>query len=234
VLFRSVLGTLTVRNCTLDPGGGLSADGVTLRPAQSSLVVSPANKKLQLTVEKSVVGTLIVPNVIEHLDIADSIVDAQGGAAIAGTNGAGDYAARTTIEATTIFGKCWLHELTRGSEVLFNDVVLVLRRQNGCIRFSYIPPDSATPRRYRCQPAGNATPAQLARLVPSFTSLRFGDPGYAQLSRSGPEEIATGGSDGSEIGAFFSLKNPIRKQNLIMRLGEYLPFGLAPALIEVT
>ena len=228
------LGRLTLSNCTLDPGGGLSADGVTLRPPQNSLLISPAATALQIVIRKSIVGGLLVPDTIEHMDISDSIVDAQGGVAIAGLNGAGDYAVRTTIEATTIFGKCWLHELTLGSEVLFNDVVLALRKQNGCVRFSYIPPGSETPRRYRCLPPDGATPDDLAHLIPSFTSVRFGDPGYAQLSRSGPDEIATGGSDGSEIGAFFILKNPVRRQNLIMRLAEYLPFGLAPALIEVT
>lgn len=229
-----VLEKLTMRNCTLDPGGGLSSDGVTLRPQQDSLHVSTANTTLQVLIEKSILGTLLVPNTVEHMDIGNSILDAQSGVAIAGLNGAGDYAVRTSIEATTIFGKCWLHELTLGSEVLFNDLVQVLRKQNGCVRFSYLAPGSETPRRYRCQPPDGTTPDELARLMPSFISMRYGDPGYAQLSRSGPEEIATGGSDRSEIGAFFILKNPVRRQNLIMRLAEYLPFGLAPALIEVT
>jgi len=231
---QGVLGQLNIRNCTLDPGGGLASDGVTLRPMRASLSVAAANTKLTVVIDHSIVGALRVPNTIEHLHIADSIVDAQQGIAIAGLAGADDFAARSTIEATTIFGRCWLQELTLGSEVLFDDVVIVRRKQQGCVRFSYIAPSSETPRRYRCIPPDDVDAETIARLTPAFTSTRFGDPGYAQLSRSGPTEIATGGSDGAEIGAFFSLKNPLRRQNLLMRLDEYLPFGLAAALIEVT
>ncbi len=228
------LGQLNITNCTLDPGGGLSADGVTLRPGRPSLSTAATNTRLSVVIHKSIAGALRVPNTIESMEIADSIVDAQGGVAISGLNGVGDYAARSTIEATTIFGQCWLQELTLGSEVLFDEAVIVRRKQNGCVRFSYIAPTSETPRRYRCLPPDGASADEIARLTPSFTSTRFGDPGYAQLSRNGPIELATGASDGSEIGAFFSLKNPLRRQNLVMRLEEYLPFGLVPALIEVT
>ena len=231
---QGALGQLNITNCTLDPGGGLSSDGVALRPMQNSLTVAATDTDLNVVIAESIVGALRVPNTIEAMQINDSIVDAQGGVAIAGLGGANDYAARSTIEATTIFGQCWLQELTLGSEVLFDDVVTVRRKQNGCVRFSYIAPNSDTPRRYRCIPPDGATAAEIAHLTPSFTSARFGDPGYAQLGRSGPIEIATGASDGSEIGAFFSLKNPLRRQNLVMRLEEYLPFGLVPALIEVT
>jgi len=201
---------------------------------QTSLSVAATSTKLNILIDRSIVGALRVPNAIEHLHIADSIVDAQQGIAISGPTGANDFAARSTIEATTILGRCWLQELTLGSEVLFDEVVVVRRKQQGCVRFSYIAPASETPRRYHCIPADDADAGTLARLTLAFTSTRFGDPGYAQLSRNGPIEIATGGSDGSEIGGFFSLKNVLRRQNLVMRLDEYLPFGLAAALIEVT
>jgi len=111
--------------------------------------------------------------------------------------------------------------------------VIVRRKQNGCVRFSYLAPGSATPRRYHCLPPDDASDAENARLTSGFTSTRFSDPGYAQLSRYAPLEIATGAADGSEIGAFHFLMNPQRRQNLLMRLDEYLPFGLSAALINV-
>jgi hypothetical protein len=73
-----------------------------------------------------------------------------------------------------------------------------------------------------------------ARTVPSFTSIHYGLPGYAQLRLGAPLEIRTGAEDGSEMGAFCHLKQPQRETNLRVRLEEYLPFGLDAGLIYVT
>ncbi|MGE5324032.1 MAG: hypothetical protein ACM3SW_14275, partial [Actinomycetota bacterium] len=53
---------------------------------------------------------------------------------------------------TTIFGEVHVQELTLASEVIFNARVMSKRRQHGCVRFSFVPEGSETPRRYRCQP----------------------------------------------------------------------------------
>ena len=74
----------------------------------------------------------------------------------------------------------------------------------------------------------------LARLRPTFTSVRYGDPGYAQLSRTCAEEILTGSEDGSEMGVFQHLKQPQRQANLRASLVEYLRFGLAAGIFFVT
>ena len=97
------------------------------------------------------------------------------------------------------------------------------RRQEGCVRFSYVSPVSRTPRRYQCQPAVGA---DAARLRPQFTSLRYGDPGYGQLSRRCATEITTGADDEAEMGAFHQLFQPQRETNLRIRLDEYLRVGL--------
>ena len=52
-------------------------------------------------------------------------------------------------------------------------------RQEGCVRFCCVPAGSITPRRYRCVPDDDAPD-----VLPHFTSLRYGDPGYAQLRRA--------------------------------------------------
>jgi hypothetical protein len=176
-----------------------------------------------------------------------------GHPAIAASNDGGTPGPQTTLRRTTVFGAVHVRELSLASEVIFTAPVMVQRRQAGCARFSYVPEGSQTPRRYRCQPdlalteraqeLGLASEGDLplsekalvqARLRPSFTSIHYGDPGYAQLDLTAAEELRTGAEDGSEIGAFSHLKQPQREANLRIRLEEYLPFGLEAGLIYVT
>src|SRR5262249_26147840 len=117
--------------------------------------------------------------------------------------------------------------------------------QEGCVRFSYVPPDSHAPRQYHCQPdlalaqrakdlglksARELSPAEQvslqARLSPQFTSLRYGDAGYCQLDQHCALEIRQGADDEAEMGAFHQLYQPQREANLRARLDEYLRFGL--------
>jgi hypothetical protein len=159
----------------------------------------------------------------------------------------------TVLERTTLFGPVHVRELPLASVVIFNQPVTAERRQGGCVRFSSVPEESATPRRYRCQPdlalqeraealgvdsAADLPPVEAtlirARLRPSFTSVHYGDPGYAQLGHTTAGEIRTGAEDGSEMGAFQHLHQPHREANLRIRLEEYLPFGLEPGFIYVT
>ena len=162
----------------------------------------------------------------------DSIIDAPGenGYALAADD-EGGFGPSTTLERVTVFGQVQVRQLTLASEVIFTAPVTVLRRQIGCVRFSYVPPESITPRCYRCQPDREEV---QGRLIPNFTSTRYGDPAYAQLGLTCPIQIRTGAEDGSEMGVFSSLKQPQREANLHQRLQEYLPFGLEPALIFVT
>jgi hypothetical protein len=167
------------------------------------------------------------------------------------------------LERSTVLGAIQVASLD-ASEGIFTGHVQVQRTQEGCVRFSYVTVDSVTPRRYRCQPdltaqaaaaaevaaAFDANPALTAAqaaaiaaaaraqvaaaLVPTFTSPRYGHPAYGQLHRSTPVEITRGGADGSEMGALAHVKQSQRQDNLRLRLAEYLPFGLDPALVYVT
>ena len=173
--------------------------------------------------------------------------------AIAGSDGGELPGPQATLERTTVFGAVHLKELTLASEVIFNDPVVSDRRQAGCLRFSYVAEGFQTPRRYRCQPdlalaqraqelllasEGDLPPAERAlvqaRLRPSFTSVHYGHPAYAQLALNCAEEIRTGAEDGSEMGTFSNLKQPQREANLRIRFEEYLPFNLEAGLIYVT
>lgn len=123
------------------------------------------------------------------------------------------------------------------------------RRQVGCMRFSYVPRGSIVPRRYLCQPqreidariaertaeltgpVGAAEQAAIVdsavrRIVPSFTSRRYGRPAYAQLRRITPVAIRAGASDETEMGGFHLLFAPQRETNLRIRIDEYLRFAL--------
>jgi len=166
----------------------------------------------------------------------------------------------TTLERTTVLGQVHVKELTLASEVIFANRVAADRRQIGCVRFSYIPDGSRTPRRYRCQPdleigVQIAEAAEQARalhkqlsavaqdsirqhilrwLVPALTSTQYGHPAYGQLSLTSPLQIRMGGEDGSEMGAFSYLKQPQREANLRASLDAYLRFGLEAGIFYPT
>jgi len=149
-----------------------------------------------------------------------------------------------TVRRSTIFG--WVHvlALTLAENSIFASRVWATRRDLGCIRFSFSPPGSETPPRFHCQPelaaaaaeeksrmAGHDDAASLkaARdqaswdVTPQFTSRRFAEPGYAQLSLSCAVDITRGAEDESEIGAFHDLFQPQREISLRARLAEYTP-----------
>jgi hypothetical protein len=152
-----------------------------------------------------------------------------------------------TIEHATILGEVHAKEL-EASEAVFTHAVRVQRRQEGCLRFCYLPDqDSTTAPRFACQPdlalqlqerAGIIDPFDRDRLrsmlEPLFTSIRYGDPGYAQLDASCHPCIRTGGEDGTEMGAFHFLEQPQREANLRAALDEYLRVELVAGLFFVT
>jgi len=103
------------------------------------------------------------------------------------------------------------------------------RRQEGCVRFCYVPPGAVTPRRFRCVPD-----ADHPAVLPHFTSLRYGDPGYGQLRPATDKSIRQGADDESEMGVLHDLFQPQRETNLRIRLDEYLRFGLHAGVFYAT
>jgi len=154
----------------------------------------------------------------------DSIIDASGDnpALSAGT---------AKMENTSIFGKTTVDKLAYASNTIFTDVVTSKITQQGCVRFSYIPPGSKTPWRYMCQPSGDHIHQSV---IPHFTSMDYGDPGYAQLHKTVAKEIFEGADNGAEMGAFNHLFQPQRIKDLGVSLNEYLRFGLEAGVYLVT
>jgi hypothetical protein len=141
------------------------------------------------------------------------------------------------LEACTVLGKVHAQQLDVSNSLLLAALadggdpwtwpVWAERRQLGCIRFSFVPPGSRTPRRFHC--AGD-DPAER----PFHTSLRYGDPGYMQLRRSTVDAIRLGASDESEMGVTHELYAPQREDNLRIRMDEYLRFGLEAGFFYAT
>jgi hypothetical protein len=146
-----------------------------------------------------------------------------------------------TLQRCTVLGEVRVRELELVSESILAAPAYAVRRQAGCVRLSSVAPGSRVPRRFRCQPdlalaaaAPELAPAVEARLAPHFTSTRYGDPGFAQLSPMCARELREGAEDGAELGAFKRLQQPQREANLTRRLEEYMPVGLDPVLIYMT
>ena len=255
------LGKLRLLHSTLIPGRQLDGNGdpISIEP---SIGIEPANAtgqaiNLLLRIEAafSILGQLVVPELSAGIWLLDCIVQGTGASQAAVSDPAGKFAAPLVTERSTFFGSVQVKSL-QASEVIFTAAVTAQRTQQGCVRFSYVSPGSVTPRRFRCQPdvaVSNAIAAALqsdpllslpaqqqiredveSRLVPSFTTILYGQPAFAQLLLSCPLEIRTGAEDGSEMGAFCHLKQAQRESNLKIRLQEYLPFGLDPAVVYVT
>ncbi|HEV2235353.1 MAG TPA: hypothetical protein VGR57_01720, partial [Ktedonobacterales bacterium] len=233
-----------LRHCTLVPGLTLSTAGDPQSPAAPSIIVDAPTAVLEL--DHCITGSLRVIGTASVL-ISDSIVDAtlEGNVAFAASgppaapNNQGGGALR--VVRSTIIGKVWTTSLELASDVIFlaslasadtwTGPVISDRLQEGCVRYSYISPGARVPRRYHCQPTSDES---AAHLHPVFTSLRYGDPGYCQLSQRCATEILMGAHDESEMGVFHDLFQPQRLVNLRIRLDEYLRFGLEAGVIFAT
>jgi hypothetical protein len=244
------LTALVVRDCTLVPGLGVACDCRPLRPTGPSIEVDGALGCL--TIERSIVGAIEIDRDEVKLDplvvrIRDSIVDATSPELVAiGAAGARCAHAVTTLRRCTVFGQVQTRAIELAEDTIFDGVLLVCRRQEGCVRFCYVTPGSRTPPRYECQPDGveAAARAQAAhdglgavdrdaliererlRVEPQFESTRYGAPTYGRLSAACAQEIARGADDQSEMGVFHDLYEPQRLANLLRRLAEFTPAGM--------
>ncbi|HBY59756.1 MAG TPA: hypothetical protein DEH78_08020 [Solibacterales bacterium] len=231
-------GSLIVDGLLVE-GGVALADGClsALRIANSTLAPDAAglqgtNVAASVELDHTVCGAIVLGLPAHTLRLIDSSagkVSAPGAAA--------------TLERSTVLGSVEVRSLEAGNGI-FVEPVSVERRQTGCIRFCYLPDVPATPRprRYRCQPDlalkdvdDPAEQARIrARIRPVFHSLSYGQPAFLQLARACAAEIAAGAEDGSEMGVFSSLKQPLRTANLRASLDEYLRFGLEAGIFFVT
>lgn len=232
------LKSLTMTDCTLVPGISRTRDNTPEQPGSPSLIVQ--SDTATVTIRRCITGGIRIAN-HSQAHIERSIVDATAKDAIA-------YAAPPpdehrpggvlTILNSTIVGRVQSQQLEASNTIFLADVpegappgtppVRAEQTQTGCVRFSFLPLLSHVPRRTRCHPAHAE---EEARVSPIFTSLRFGTAGYGRLSPSCPPEIRHGTDDESEMGVFHDLYYSRRETNLLVRLEEYLRFGLEAGIL---
>ena len=204
--------------------------------------------RLQIMLQRSIIGGLILPETVDALSATECILDTLRDASTASgvlADADPDLAIRapgtdTTLRAVTVLGTLDVRSLS-ADDSLFRGALRVHRRQTGCLRFCFVPSGSETPRRYRCQPElalSEADPALASRVravvVPRFTSTGPGQPGYGQLRRTTAAEIRTGAESGAEMGVFSFLYQPQREANAREALRQYLRFGLEAGLFFET
>ncbi len=236
------LGALELHHMTLVPGIALAADGTPTSSDPSLVVRSWA---ASVRIDRSIVGGLRADR-DARVVVSDGIVDATGETeiAFAAPTDADDFGGALTLEQATVIGRIKANSLPLVSNtILLADVpegadpadwpgpVVARRRQEGCVRFSFVPARSRTPRRYRCMPERES---EADRLEPVLTSSRYGDPGYCQLANRTSSLVREGADDESELGAFHHLFLPRREAHLRTRLDEHLRFGLEAGVFHAT
>jgi hypothetical protein len=238
------LSLLEIIHCTLTPDRHSNSGSTS---SKTSLSVSGAvpgndstsNNNLRVFIDYSICGRINVLNSEAKIKINNSIIDWKGVHTALSCR-------ETSIENSTIFGKVTVTKIDLISNSIFTDILIAERRQQGCVRFSYVPPGSITPPRHKCQPEeeANASPFRGScpgRIHPRFTSDRYGDPGYAQLHRDiaqnayiGTEKLFEGADNGAEMGVFNHLYQPQRINDLRFSLDEYLRSGTEAGIFLAT
>jgi hypothetical protein len=183
----------------------------------------------RLVIDRSIVGPIEVVaaagGAVEVLLVRDSIIDAiqrppSGGAApVAIRNNTGEV----RLLGCTVLGNVEA-QLLRASDTLVLGQLTAANTQDSCFRFSAASKGGRPPRAFHAHVEAEIRPF-------FFTSLRFGDPGYAQLSRVAPDFVKSGAENGSELGAFSFLRNPIRLLSAIAKVDEFKPLGVLPQYV---
>ena len=259
------LAEVIIRHSTLVPGWALECDCQPQHPAKPSLEL--LNTQARITIEHSIIGAIQVIQDEVAADpvcirIGDSVLDATScGREALGAPGCPVAHACLSIARSTVLGQIQTHTIDLAENTIFSGLVMVARRQQGCMRFCSVTPGSRTPRRYNCQPdlaehaiekdireaAAVLTPISTAaeieaevaaarerereRVRPQFNSTHYGAPTYCQLAHVCAEEIKRGADDESEMGAFHDLFQPQRAANLRARLEEYTPAGMEAGIV---
>jgi len=209
--------TVTIRHSTLDPGG-LDWQANPIAP----LPVEITGNIETLVIDHSITASISLNGgSVKELLVTDSILQSIN----AGTPAIDLPLSSLNIQRTTVFGAANGDRLY-ASEAIFTGMVDISDTQDGCFRFSSALTLSRVPHPFESYFFLDAEHY--------FTSRRYGQPGYAQLSQSAPAGLLGGAENGSEIGAFSSLIAPIRLDGLRAKVDEYMPFGLIPVFVLQT
>jgi hypothetical protein len=222
------LSELGIAHCTLVPGWSVNSQGQPQFATVPALVAAASG--LNVEIDRSIVGAIQAATLV-NVCACDSIIDATDRtqvayAALDGASGGGAL----TLQSCTVVGKVHASLLTLISDSIFWAALatgdrwaaplIADRKQQGCVRFSFLPIGAVTPRQFECVEQSLGSPQ------PIFFALRYGYPGYGKLLASTSDAIRRGADDGAEMGAFHFVLGPLRETDLDVRMQEYLPVGL--------
>lgn len=222
IVLRGDFESVILRHVTLDPGGARTLDEASDDIPTVTLVVE-GNIEL-LTIESSILGPLHIESdgYIEKAVITDSILQSRDETVPA----LNLPATELHLQRVTILGDVEAQCLW-ASDSLIVGQGNIENTQCGCFRFSAAKNNtSQLPRQYRS--------IWIDKPNLLFTSTRFGDPGYMQLSTVATGNIVRGAENGAEMGVYNALINPIKLDSLRAKVKEYMPFGLLPVYIFET
>lgn len=235
------LRDLELRHATLIPGRAAGEDGIARHPALPSVTFAADDIEHCISLYRAICGPVRIDENGGRLEAEDSILDSPGDEP---AYASGDL----RLLRTTVFGAISARQADLVSESILAGGLRAARKQAGCVRYSWVDDlVSRTPRRFRCQPEhalelrrqgpeglGAEDEARIrARIKPRFVRRRYGQPAYAQLDLTTPEEITRGSEAGTEMGAFEHLKQAHRLDNIVARAREYSPAGTWPGVILV-
>jgi len=195
------------------------AVGSTVRPALRWEVRDPRSEP-QLRLIRSVVGGLRLSSTV-RASVVESIVDGEGGWAIAAEDGGAGPGLELT--AATLLGGARVRSLSGAEDTLVTGTVRARTTSLSVLKTARFALELEGPG----DEQWSERPEASARALPPapFVSVRFGDPGYCQLRLDLGDELLRGAAGGAELGAFRAVASGQRLANLQPVLAEYLPWG---------
>ncbi len=136
------------------------------------------------------------------------------------------------MHGVTVIGDVLVDQLT-ATNCIIAGAVCVANAQNSCLRYSaaaLLEPTANSgglPKLYEVPRLGHL-PDSI------FSSLRYGDPTYCELSAVAPDALHGGGLGGTEMGVYSYLNRPIRVSSVMTKIDEFAPVGVIPQLVFQT
>ena len=253
---RAALNQIEIVNCILDPGGKLNPDkthgliepSVNLKKDYG--FIDPIEKEVfsqipTIVLQRSITGPLFISNDY-WLALADSVLDAGSGVGIM-ENGdpskikfalAGDINNPSdswgppiiNLIGITVFGKMRVESINGSAKGgIWVHALVVNNDQKGCIKFSYFNGDenNKLPQSFAC------VTGKKDSFLLRFENEIFGEPDYAQLSRSSDFEILERGPRDDAMGATGFLMESHKWRNLQIRYREFMPVGVKQLMLPV-
>jgi hypothetical protein len=239
---ENLLAELTLTDCTLVPGWRFEAAPADGKPQQAAEPNTPvlqlAANAIALTATNSILGA-IRSNPLATVSLANCVVDATDPGSTAyetsdETSSSGGAA--LTMNGCTMVGRIHASVLQYVSDCIFwasgdrrgTSGLVADRRQQGCVRFSFLPFRAVVPAQYQC------VQQAVAGVFPVFVTTRYGQPGYLKLMACTDDSIRRGADDGSEMGVYHFVMAPQRESDLQIRLQECVPVGMEFGIVYQT